>query len=255
VLVLDFDGVVADAFDECALVAWLGERPGASGTVRPPDAFVERFRHIRPFARTLDHFVMGHVEGAEDIRDQAGFESAFKALDPGRVAGFTAAANAARTLLRERRPDAWVAMHTVFAPVAELIRGTEADVAIVTAKDAASVRAILEPHGLAEHVAAIVDECADKAEAVLALCEERGIPARDAAFIDDNLDNVLHVGSTGARVFWAAWGYSTPDQRERAALSEVARIDLTDLRHTFPEKAQTEETQSEEAQSEATLHH
>jgi phosphoglycolate phosphatase-like HAD superfamily hydrolase len=238
VLVLDFDGVVADAFDECALVAWLGERSGpagAPGSVRPPEAFVKRFRHIRPFSRTLDHFVMGHVEGAEAISDQAGFETAFKALDPDRVAGFTAAANAARTRLRERHPDVWVAMHTVFAPVADLIRGSEADVAIVTAKDAASVRAILAPNGLADHVAAIVDECADKADAVARLCEERGIPVEDAVFIDDNLDNVLHVGGTGARVFWAAWGYSTPDQRERAALSEVARIDLTDLRHPFPE--------------------
>jgi hypothetical protein len=47
---------------------------------------------------------------------------------------------------------------------------------------------------------------------------------------------VLHVGGVGARVFWAAWGYSTPDQRERAARSEVARIDLTDLRHLYPKE-------------------
>jgi phosphoglycolate phosphatase-like HAD superfamily hydrolase len=239
VLVLDFDGVVADAFDECALVAWLGEhtdQAGDPGLVRPPDDFVKRFEHIRPFSRTLDHFVMGHVEGAEDIGDQAGFESAFKELDPGRVAAFTAAANAARTRLREHRPDAWVAMHTVFAPVAELIRGSEAEVAIVTAKDAASVRAILAPNGLADDVAVIVAECADKAEAVVRLCREREIPVEDAVFIDDNLDNVLHVGGVGARVFWAAWGYSTPDQRERAARSEVARIDLTDLRHLYPKE-------------------
>lgn len=234
-LVLDFDGVVADAFDECALITWLGERPG-SAEDQPPEAFVKRFRHIRPFSRTLDHFIMGHVEGAEAVSDQAGFESLFKGLEPGRVARFTAAANAARTRLREDTPEVWASMHTVFEPVAELIRRTEADVAIVTAKDAASVRAILAPNGLAEHVAAIVDECSDKAAAVVDLCEERGIRSEDAVFIDDNLDNVLHVGTTGARIFWAAWGYSTPDQRERAALSEVARIDLTDLRHPFPEE-------------------
>lgn len=234
-LVLDFDGVVADAFDECALVAWLGEQPVGRGAgideVRPPEDFVARFRHIRPFSRTLDHFVMGHVEGVESIADQADFEARFAALDPGRVAAFTAAADAARARLREHHREQWVRMHTVFAPVAELIRASTAPVAIVTAKDAASVRAILAPRGLDELVSTVVDECHDKAEAVVRLCRERSIPIEEAVFIDDNIDNVLHVGGTGARVFWAAWGYSTEDQRERAARLSVARIDLSDLPH------------------------
>ncbi len=38
-LVLDFDGVIADAFDECALVAWRGVRPNERGTAASlPDA-------------------------------------------------------------------------------------------------------------------------------------------------------------------------------------------------------------------------
>lgn len=233
-LLLDFDGVVADAFDECAVVAWLGmgpdERGGAAEEIlgRVPPAFIERFRVVRPYCRTIGHFITAHLAGAESIADQAAFDRRFAEVGEARAAAFAERATKARDELRERDPAAWIAMHTVYPGIAELIRGS-GPVSIVTAKDEPSVRAILAGHGLDGDVRAVAGECRDKAREVERLCTEAGADVAAAVFIDDNLDNVLHVRSTGARSLWARWGYATPDQRERAASLGVDAVDLADL--------------------------
>jgi phosphoglycolate phosphatase-like HAD superfamily hydrolase len=231
VLVLDFDGVIADAFDECALVAWRGVRPNERGTAAslPDAAFIERFRVLRPYCRTLDHFIMAHVPGSETVTHQAEFDRRFARIGRGRAAAFAERATAARHGLRERDPAAWAAMHTLYPGVGDLIRGSGAPVVIVTAKDEPSVRAVLAAHGLEAAVGSVSGECHDKAREVERLCAEAGLEASAAVFVDDNLDNVLRVRATGARSLWADWGYSTSDQRERAEALGVEVLGLADL--------------------------
>ncbi|WP_026928480.1 HAD family hydrolase [Glycomyces tenuis] len=234
-LVLDFDGVIADAFDECAAVAWLGMRPNERDGAaedhlgRAPASFAERFRAVRPYCRTLDHFIVAHVPGSTEIADQADFDRRFAEAGEARAAAFAERATAAREAIRRRDPAAWAAMHTLYPGIAELIRGAGAPVAIVTAKDEPSVRAILVAHGLEEGVRAVLGECHDKARELERLCAEAGLDAASSVFIDDNLDNVLRVRSTGARTFWARWGYSTPEQHARAEALGVDALDLADL--------------------------
>ena len=235
VLILDFDGVVCDALDECALVTWLGkpgnepEATGQASLKRLPPEFRSVFRHVRDYARLLDHFMVAHLPGASTVRSQAEFDALFASIPADEVATFVRRASAARDLLRERDAQFWLGMHTLYPGIAELLVRHAGRTAIVTAKDTLSVRAILDFHGLGHTVAAVVGECSDKVGAVRELCEQAGIPPSAAVFIDDNLTNVRRVAATGARSLWARWGYGTPEHAAEAAALRIPEIRLADL--------------------------
>lgn len=268
-LILDFDGVVCDAFDECLLVAWLGESPGDAPGVEPgvepgelsdhgsgespgdrtsgsgpvgdaweggppdpdqvPAAFAARFRVVRTFARTLDHFVVAHERGARAIRTQDGFAAAFDALPRARVDRFAHRAGAARAALRRHHTDWWLDLHALYPGIGPLLRARAGDVAIVTAKDRPSVEEILARHGLDACVREVVGDCHDKPAAVRDLCRRHGVGPREALFVDDNLPNVLGVGATDVPVRWATWGYGTDEHRREAHRLRVPALTLDQL--------------------------
>ncbi|GCD39559.1 MULTISPECIES: HAD family hydrolase [Streptomyces] len=233
-LALDFDGVICDALDECALVTWLGERPhdrtvaGPGQLERLPGTFTERFRKVRDYARLLDHFLVAHLTEAGSITSQADFDRLFSSLPRERVARFTTAASEAREWFRAVEPDFWLGLHTLYPGVPELLRHAGA-VVIVTAKDESSVRSILRRNGLEWTVAEVYGECAHKAAAVQDACARRGVPLDAVTFVDDNLPNVRNVAAVGVRARWAQWGYQTPEHRAEAALSGIEGLELAGL--------------------------
>ncbi|MET0235071.1 MAG: HAD family hydrolase [Kibdelosporangium sp.] len=234
-LALDFDGVVCDAFDECALITWLGMHDLDPALTAPehvrrlPADFVTRFRTVRDYARRLDHFVAAHQESAGHIRSQADFDALFSRLSPADTARFVTAASVARNRLQTTQPDSWLGMHTLYPGIDDLLRHHKGNVVIVTAKDEESVRAILDRHGLGHTVLEVHGECADKAAAVRASAARHGIAVDEVTFVDDNLDNVRQVAVTGARVLWARWGYHTPEHRAEAERAAVTAVDLDGL--------------------------
>jgi len=234
-LILDFDGVICDALTECALVTWLGVQPPSpaapvsASTPAMPRGFLERFRRIRDYARTLDHFVTAHRPMAAHVDSQAAFDRLYRTIAPVFVADFTAAANAARARCRAEEPDYWTGLHTLYPGLAALMRRHAGRVCIVTAKDEGSVRQILRRHGAEDTVLEIVGETGRKAEAVRALAARHGFSPHQATFIDDNLGNALQVSTTGARTLWATWGYHTPEHEKQADRARLPRLRLSEL--------------------------
>jgi phosphoglycolate phosphatase-like HAD superfamily hydrolase len=236
-LVLDFDGVICDATRECALVTWLGVHPpdpsvpvsSYLGAMETESGFVHRFRHIRGFARVLEHFLVAHDPAATCIRTGAQFDALFRAIPAGDVADFAQAASAARRRCRAEEPAFWLGLHTLYPGITQVLQDNAGAVAVVTAKDAASVRAVLERHGLAGTVAEITGECGSKPEAVRDLCARYGIAPQMVTFIDDNLSNVTSVAATGAAAYWATWGYHAPEDPAAAARAGVRPLELAGL--------------------------
>ena len=234
-LVLDFDGVLFDAFGECAVVTWFGEQrrlpPGSVAELlsEVPAPFLASFDRVRPYARTLDHFLVAVSSEEQPITDGAAFATAFASLERSRVAGFVERATAVRNELRRRDLAGWLEAHHVFAEVAALVIAHDGPVAVVTAKDAPSVRELLEAHSLVAYVDEIVAECHDKAAAVKALAAARDIPLPSVTFIDDNLDNAIAVADTGASACWALWGYRTAEHEARAQQLVLPSITLADV--------------------------
>ncbi|MGW4161491.1 HAD family hydrolase [Streptomyces sp. NPDC004788] len=240
ILALDFDGVVCDALEECALVTWLGIHPYDPGMPGPdrlkavPADFTDRFRSVRNYSRLLDHFVVAHHPESAGLTTQAGFDRLFEALDPGYVRRFTETATAARDRLRTTEPEFWLDLHTLYPGVDALLRRFAGSVVVVTAKDADSVRAILARHGLDGTVAEIFGETGAKAEAVQDVCARWGVPVERVTFIDDNLTNAVRVGATGARSRWAQWGYQIPEHRAEAARLGVVPLGLDEIGALVP---------------------
>lgn len=234
-LVLDFDGVIADALEECALVTWLGAHPPAReraiSSYLPvmPAGFRQRFRLVRDYSRILAHFVVAHRPVAAHITTRTRFETVFGAISADYVRGFSALATSARTRCRTEEPQRWLGLHTLYPGVADVLRAHSGAIAVVTAKDEASVRAILEHHGLGQTVGQVFGECSRKPDAVRELAARHGIGTDRLTFVDDNLGNVLQVAQTGARGLWAMWGYSTPEDHLRARNERVERLGLADL--------------------------
>jgi phosphoglycolate phosphatase-like HAD superfamily hydrolase len=234
-LILDFDGVICDALTECALVTWLGVHPPSPNTpvsayaAAMPRGFVERFRTIRDYARTLDHFVTAHRPMAAYLTSQAAFDRLFASIADVFVAEFTAQAAAARARCREEEPEFWTGLHTLYPGVEDLLRRHAGKVCIVTAKDEDSAWRILRHHEVDDTVLEIVGESSRKADAVRALSERHGVDVADNTFIDDNLTNAVQVAATGARALWATWGYHTPEHEEQADRAGLPRLRLSDL--------------------------
>ncbi|MEO3976557.1 HAD family hydrolase [Streptomyces sp. CAU 1734] len=239
-IALDFDGVIADALEECALVTWFGVRDfdrtlgGARQLRGVPQEFIERFAGVRDYSRLLDHFVVAHLPSAGAVSSQRDFDRLFAELSSEFVRAFTEKATATREWLRTREPDFWLDLHTLHPGIGELLRRFDGAAVVVTAKDAESVRAILARHGLDGTVAEIIGECGHKAEAVREVAGRWEILPRDIVFIDDNLTNALRVAETGADSRWAQWGYQTPEHRAEAARRSPAPLRLDELASLAP---------------------
>jgi HAD superfamily hydrolase (TIGR01509 family) len=239
-LIMDFDGVVCDALEECALVTWLGAHPPSqvspvsSYLTAMPRGFVQRFRNIRGFARLLEHFLVAHRPAAAHIRTRARFDTVFRCIATEYVREFTRTANAARARCRTEEPAFWLGLHTLYPGIPQLLQDMAGEVAVVTAKDEQSVRAILERHGLAHTVAEIIGECRQKADAVRELCARHGATPDSVTFVDDNLANAAAVAATGASAYWAMWGYHTSDDLAEAGRTGVRRLELAELAALLP---------------------
>lgn len=235
-LILDFDGVVCDAFEECAVVTrHAGD--GVAATAKSPaelaaglaPAFLDRFRVVRRHSRLLDHFMVALDPRSERLGGQEEFDALFAAIPDGRRERLVAGATALRAELRRRHRAEWLGMHRLYPGIRGLLERHAGRVSIVTAKDETSVREILAHHGLGGAVVSVVGECADKRAAVLELVAEDGLRPEHATFVDDNLRNALQVRDTGARALWAYWGYHTADDVQKSLRRRVARLYLPEL--------------------------
>ncbi|WP_007516822.1 HAD family hydrolase [Pseudofrankia saprophytica] len=233
-LFLDFDGVICDAFTECAVVAWHGHHRAPDGPPPELDAtilparFVDDFRRIRPYARTLGGFLVAHHPDVDAVDSQDGYEMLLATFSADDVAGFERRAGAVRTRLRLTAPRRWLEAHRVYPQVGAAIARHDGRVVVVTAKDAVSAGRILAHHGLREHVADIIGDCVDKPAAINAARARAGHPAR-VLFVDDNLGNVVAAVRAGVPSLWARWGYHTAEQLRLADRDGVTPIELAEL--------------------------
>jgi HAD superfamily hydrolase (TIGR01509 family) len=234
-LVLDFDGVMCNADEECQLVTWLGRNP--PGRLLPvisylaamDPGFAARFRHVRGYARLLEHFMIAHHPGAELVQTRADFTQAFESIPGSQVTAFTEAASAARRRLRDEQPSCWMGLQPLYPGAAQALRHATRPIAVATARDSASASAVLDHHGLRGAVTEIAGDCHDKAGFVRSLCERHGIEPGDAAFADDSIDNVLAVAATGAQAYWAMWGHHVAEDLATAREAGITRIELGEL--------------------------
>jgi phosphoglycolate phosphatase-like HAD superfamily hydrolase len=234
VIALDFDGVLCDGVAECLLVSWLAfadqVEPGDSFALLetiPPD-FRNRFARCRNFVRHSGHFIIPFLSGAT-FETQADFDAAYRAVEAGGLETFLRRFEARRKQLRRDQPAQWLALHTLYPGVGAALQATRLPLFIVTAKDTASVLAILEAAGAPFSEDRIYGGVTAKLAAFHDIARQSGCSPERIAIYDDNVLNVAEARGAGFDAIWATWGYSSAEHQRIAASKSLPSVSLDEF--------------------------
>lgn len=237
VLALDFDGVICDSVDECILTAtnayyrFEGNPAWSDDLSKLSVEYVTRFRRLRYLVRPAREYwllVYWLNTQAGDL-DQTQFD-ALKREYTDTLVKFETVFFETRDELRKANPARWFAWHRLFP---EFIIGWEelrgrCSAYIVTTKDLRSVQSFNELWnlGLERDRLWTREGSCSKPSAIVQIARLEGCAAADIAFVDDHPEHLREVSATGARCYWAAWGYT----KKNEAVNNFRRLDsLLDL--------------------------
>ncbi|MEA2494237.1 MAG: hypothetical protein QOJ29_2148 [Thermoleophilaceae bacterium] len=230
VLVLDFDGVLCDSVDECLQIAWFAHTGAPArafaeqGIAAVPPVVAARFRRARPFMRQLAHFLVPLLD-APATRDAAAFDAYFARLPQEQTAAFAAAATAYRSAVRRAYSERWLTAHRVHARIAAMAHDTY----IATARDDASVTAILGAHDVQVTPARVFGSLHEKTAALASIAALESARAQDVWLIDDSVQNCLAAHAAGFGACWASWGYRVPGDPAIACSAGIPAVTPDDL--------------------------
>jgi phosphoglycolate phosphatase-like HAD superfamily hydrolase len=241
-VVLDFDGVIADSAPEAFVVAlrtWLALRPTSRlrdgalppGPAAPPPEQVlahplyARFLELMPLGnRAEDYGVELHaIESGASAPDQAAYDAVKAGLDRDWLRDFHRAFYRERAALSEADPEGWHRLTGPYPGIPDVLRrrGRAAQLAIATAKDRRSVARLLEAYRIADLFAP--DRVLDKEAGVTKrahlehLRAATGLACGDMRFVDDKVNHLDDVAGLGVRCALAGWGYNGPREAALAA--------------------------------------
>ncbi len=234
-LALDFDGVISDSAPEAFLVAMrtymelrpdtsLGLRfddPGGIGGVEgrrrlAGDPLYRDFVALMPLGNRAEDYavVLAALENCIELPDQAAYDDLFAREAPEFLRGFHERFYRERTAFSRASAAAWGAWMSPYAPFVEVLRrrAGEAEYAIATAKDAASVALLLDQYRIADlfETDRIFDKESGRSKrAHLEKLRERAdIGFDEISFVDDKLNHLIGVADLGVDCVLAAWGYN-----------------------------------------------
>lgn len=241
-LALDFDGVIADAWTECAAVTYLAGGGGPEQMPHPPtlaeaidgvpEGFLLNFARVRPYCRTLPDFMLAHFSHLP-LHSAAEFDDIRATIPADTVTRMAQVGERWRAWWRTSEPDSWLAGHRVDAAVVRAMSRWPGRRWIVSAKDTASITAILHRAGADDAVDHVAGGCLSKI-GVLADAAQR---TSEVVFVDDSIDNAIAaVSIPGVTPLWATWGYSAPGDAARAAAAGIPAITVPDLERLIHER-------------------
>jgi len=242
VVALDFDGVIAESAHEAFVVAaraYLRLRPESrlraelavaaadSPTIEEVEdcpRFAEFVRLIPLGNRAEDYGVTLEIlESAAEVATQRDYDEVMAAQDRAWLERYHREFYRVRGELMDGRSAVWRALQRPYPGVPELLRrqAARARLAIATAKDRASTRALLRDWRLDEAFPErfLLDkEIGRSKRAHLEELQRRcGVPFGEITFVEDKVSHLESVSPLGVRCVLAGWGYNGPPERRRAA--------------------------------------
>ena len=233
-LALDFDGVISDSAPEAFAVAlrtyaelrpdsavaalarqFAGGGAPSAEAVRSSGAYAA-FLEIMPLGNRAEDYavVLSAVEAGRAVPDQAAYDALRAEHDPAWLRDYHARFYRVRHTLAESDPEGWHALMGPYPRIVALLRRCSGRVilAIATAKDRRSVRALLDAYGIGDLFddERVLDKEAGVSKSVhLELLQRRFDCAYEQiTFLDDKVNHLDDVAKLGVRCGLACWGYN-----------------------------------------------
>ena len=229
VLALDFDGVICDSAREAFIVAvrafaetFPEQRLGPDAELRP--ALFAGFLASMPLGNRAEDYavILAALATRRPLPDQAAYDAFYASLERERLRAFHERFYLVRAAWAEQDRAGWLAHLAPYPGLCALLRRRAGDVrlAIATAKDRHSVRAILAAYGVDDLFpdGFVLDkEAGEKKRAHVAqLAASAGCAPAEVTFVDDKVNHLEDVAALGARCVLAAWGYNGPREHRLA---------------------------------------
>jgi phosphoglycolate phosphatase-like HAD superfamily hydrolase len=224
-LVLDFDGVIADSAPEAFAVArttFLELRPDTSLRRGDPAGLYRAFLELMPLGNRAEDYgaALAAIEASAVLPDQAAYDGFRASLDPAWLRAYHRRFYEVRTALSERDRAGWLAMLRPYPELVALLRrrAGSCEYAIATSKDRRSVAILLADYGVADlfPTGSVLDKETGitKRAHLEHLARTRGVDCAEMTFVDDKVNHLDAVAPLGVRCALATWGYNGP--REHA---------------------------------------
>ena len=239
ILALDFDGVLCDGMREYFESAWRAYRrlrPAVPD--EPPTGLFERFARLRPLVETgwemvvLVHALLARASEAELSREWR--PDAWLADLGGSREAVGAGLDRVRDEWIARDETGWLESHRFYRGVIERLRGLgggSVRIVVVTTKEGRFARKLLARQGVSLGDEDVYGKEARRPKRTILLELVAGGDAARVWFVEDRIRTLEDVKKEPAldraRLFLAAWGYNTADDREAA--HRDARIVLLTL--------------------------
>ena len=226
-LALDFDGVICDSAREAFIVAVRTYRallsPGFAGA-EDDDALFREFVALMPLGNGATDYAiaLSAIERGRTLPDQAAYDAFRAELDATALRAYHKQFYRGRADWMKRDLAGWHAHMRPYPGLCALLRRRAGDVrlAIATAKDRHSVRALLAHYGVAdlfpEGVVFDKETSDSKREHVRRIAELARARVSEVTFVDDKVNHLEDVSGLGARCVLAAWGYNGARERRIA---------------------------------------
>ncbi len=226
-LALDFDGVIAESAPEAFVVAletYSVLCPETDLRRRERDPLYAGFVERMPLGNRAEDFgiVLRSLEEAVPLETQADYDALRSRVSQTWMDEFHARFYGVRESLREGDPARWRSLLPPYPEFLELLQRRRHDraLAIATAKDRASVDALLVHYGVEAlfRPELVLDKetGVNKSNHLRRLRERLDLPFHDITFVDDKVNHLDAVASLGVRCALAAWGYNGPREHQLA---------------------------------------
>ena len=225
-LMLDFDGVIAQSIDECLVSGHnaYADYSGGSRVERMEELdrdWVETARHLRNFIRNGEDYVyIAHaLASGEEVNGQEDFD-AFKQDNIDLKDLFFERFFQARQSFARSRPEQWCELSPLYPGMAGFLKEYEPgnNLYIITTKLLVFVREILSFHNIDLQQENLFDtrDGRSKSQIITDILADRQISKKQCYFLDDQVDTVIKVCPTGIHAILALWGYNNKEQAEKA---------------------------------------
>ena len=220
VIALDFDGVVADTEGECYAICIPAFRRMRE-KIDENQRVKRQFRKARSYVKQADCYytVLKILQDPKENFDDITFQEFSKYRDKNEEKGkeFHKLFYEERAKLQKNIRN-WLELNPPFKQVPKILNKFRKDfpLVIVTSKDKASTKMLLESYGISVEDGNILPKefSLDKKDQMRFISKKFDVPLRDIVFVEDNLEQLLNVNELGIKLILASWGYNTKEQRK-----------------------------------------